>query len=41
MSLDRAYVRFNGRIAKISGLGGAFYRDVAPGSRRLDRNSAE
>jgi hypothetical protein len=30
-SLDRPYVRFNGRIIGISELGGAFYRDVAPG----------
>jgi hypothetical protein len=31
VSLDRPYVRFNGRIVAISELGGAFYRDVAPG----------
>jgi hypothetical protein len=31
VSLDRPYVRFNGRIVGISELGGAFYRDVAPG----------
>jgi hypothetical protein len=31
VSLDRSYVRFNGRIVGISELGGAFYRDVTPG----------
>ena len=31
VSLDRPYVRFNGRVVGISELGGAFYRDVAPG----------
>ena len=31
VSLDRPYVRFNGAIVAISELGGAFYRDVAPG----------
>ena len=31
VSLERPYVRFNGRIVGISELGGAFYRDVAPG----------
>jgi hypothetical protein len=31
VSLDRPYVRFNGRIVAISELGGAFYRDVPPG----------
>lgn len=31
VSLARHYVRFNGRIVAISELGGAFYRDVAPG----------
>jgi len=31
VSLDRPYVRFNGRIVGISELGGAFYRDIAPG----------
>jgi hypothetical protein len=31
VSLDRPYVRFNGRIVGIAELDGAFYRDVAPG----------
>ena len=31
VSLDRAYVRFNGKIVGISELDGAFYRDVLPG----------
>src|SRR5215469_9131530 len=30
VSLDPAYVRFNGRIVGIAELGGAFYRDVRP-----------
>ena len=39
VSLDRPYVRFNGRIVAISELGGAFYRDVAPGEYYVTVNS--
>jgi hypothetical protein len=39
VSLDRPYVRFNGRIVGISELGGAFDRDVAPGEYYVTADS--
>jgi hypothetical protein len=40
VSLARPYVRFNSRIVGISELGGAFYRDVAPGKYDVTVDSA-
>jgi hypothetical protein len=40
VSLARPYVRFNGKIVAISELGGAFYRDVAPGEYYVTVDSA-
>jgi hypothetical protein len=40
VSLARPYVRFNGGIVGIAELGGAFYRDVAPGEYDVTVDSA-
>lgn len=39
VSLDRPYIRLNGRVAGISEPGGVFYRDVSPGSYHVTVDS--
>jgi hypothetical protein len=39
VSVDRPYIRFNGRIVGISEAEGAFYRDVAPGEYQVTVDS--
>lgn len=39
VTLDRPYVRFNGKVVAISEPGGAFYRDVPAGTYRITVDS--